>query len=230
MTGLDNGGEARLLERGWHRAARWNTTAGQWLAYSSLTIGGVSQAGVGGFFAGRGFARPSPSKARPCWTSDAAFGSSGFFALPGEARSAVGVDSDASALEAAQLISGRLAAAPPRTDIVAGSSIAEWGDDRTALQLPFRGVRVHLRRARFDEGRARSPSWRRLSPHRHPGSNGVRPHPPPRHEVACSTRGNVASCGCGERGRVDKLGRLLNCADRQPRHSAAAPADRVERR
>lgn len=158
LADLDGGGEPRLLEAGWRRAARWNTTAGKWLAYSSLTIGGVHFPGW------------RPWLLRWTWIRDAVsfegktvldlgcnVGLFCCFALLEGARSAVGVDAEASALEAARLTAAGLGVAPtfllmriggedgwasrlPKADIVAAMSIAEWVDDRKALFAYFSTV------------------------------------------------------------------------------------------
>jgi hypothetical protein len=155
---LDGGREAELLETGWRRAARWNTTAGKWLAYSSLTIGGVHFPGWRPWLLRWTWVRNAVSfEGKTVLDLGCNVGLFCCFALLEGARTAVGIDADTSALEAAQLTAAGLGVAPtfllmrvggkdgwqdrvPKADIVAAMSIAEWVDDRKSLFAFFSTV------------------------------------------------------------------------------------------
>jgi hypothetical protein len=150
LDGLNGDGGGGLLE-GWRRSARWNTTAGHWLAYSSLTIGGVHFSGWRPWLLRWTWIREAVSfEGKSVLDLGCNVGLFCSFALLEGASSAVGVDADPDALDAAALIASGLGVFPifkrillkgdddwerllPKTDIVAAMSIAEWVDDKKAL-------------------------------------------------------------------------------------------------
>ena len=201
----DEGEAAKLLEAGWGRAARWNTTAGKWLAYSSLTVGGVHFPGWRPWFLRWTWIREAVTfEGKNVLDLGCSVGLFCCFALLEGAQSAIGVDADASALDAAQLIATGLGVRPrfeqlrlgssdgwqarlPSADIAVAMSIGEWVDDKKAFfTFLSRVSRAHLRRTRLAEDRARSPSGSRLSAHRDPGGQRPRPRALPRHAIGAA--------------------------------------------
>ncbi len=151
LTMPDEGEAAELLEAGWRRAARWNTTAGKWLAYSSLTVGGVHFPGWRPWFLRWTWIREAVTfEGKNVLDLGCSVGLFCCFALLEGAESAMGVDADASSLDAAQLIAAGLGVRPrfqqlrlgssdgwqarlPSADIAVAMSIGEWVDDKKAL-------------------------------------------------------------------------------------------------
>lgn len=151
LEGLNGDGDGRLLEEGWRRSARWNTTAGHWLAYSSLTIGGVHFPGWRPWLLRWTWIREAVSfEGKAVLDLGCNVGLFSSFALLEGASSAIGIDADGGVLEAGALIASGLGVfpifkraflksaddwerLPSKADIVAAMSIAEWVEDKEAL-------------------------------------------------------------------------------------------------
>jgi hypothetical protein len=159
--GVTGDADLTALEEAWRATARWNTTGGAWLAYSSLTV------------AGEHFPGSRPWLLR--WTrisEVASFSgkrilglgcSTGLFcsfAMLAGARACHGVDSDRALIDAAHKIASAFGVAPSfevanldsddpwekrwrGADLVVAMSIMEWVNDRERL-LRFLGEHQEL--------------------------------------------------------------------------------------
>ena len=211
LTMSDEGEAAKLLEAGWGRAARWNTTAGKWLAYSSLTVGGVHFPGWRPWFLRWTWIREALTfEGRTGSTSAAASGSS---VASRSSKERVGGRSRRRRL----IPRGRAAdryrlRSPPRfeqlklgssdgwqarlpsADIAVAMSIGEWVDDKKAFftflsrfpELIYEGHdSLRIEHDRFG---------RRLRPSRSWGSRS-RPSALRRHAMARRIERRLRSCG-----------------------------------